>query len=67
MIWDRKQVRFWEERVLSWCFRSRPWTAATTLPAATMDGGTAMNFTSGGERKGGGDGCGEWQDHGGLR
>lgn len=32
--------------------KCRPWTAATTLPAAIMEGGLEMNFTSGRERAG---------------
>lgn len=49
MTFERKWVRFCDERELSLLFRYNPWTAATTLPAAIMEGGHAIKLTS--ERK----------------
>lgn len=46
MTCDSRFVRFWEENEASRLFRSRPCTAATTLPAATIDGGLAIKLTS---------------------
>lgn len=46
MTCDSRFVRFWEENEALRLFRSRPCTAATTLPAATIDGGLAMKLTS---------------------
>lgn len=46
MTCDSRFVRFWEENEASRLFRQRPCTAATTLPAATIDGGLAIKLTS---------------------
>lgn len=41
----------WDDSASSMLFRFSPWTAAATLPAAIIDGGLAMNLTSGGEKR----------------
>lgn len=43
---DRKRGRQWWDKKLPVAPRCRPWTAAATLPAATMDGGLEMNLAS---------------------
>lgn len=50
MTWERKLVRFWDERQLSVLFRYNPCTAAATLPAAIIEGGLAMKLTSGNKK-----------------
>lgn len=43
---DKKRGRQWWDKKLPVTPRCRPWTAAATLPAATMDGGLEMNLAS---------------------